>query len=82
MGLWRIPCPHCKSTSTLREHRKESDLVDEFTVQCDNPYCAFSWIAKNEAVRTIRQSMTPNPDVNLPLSPRGMNIVTANGEDP
>ena len=70
MSLWRIECPHCKSNSTVRTSRPLSDTVREAKVTCDNPECAHSWIAHLAAVRTIAPSMTPNPKVHIPLSPR------------
>lgn len=70
MSLWRITCPHCESDSTIRTSRPLSDTVREAKVQCNNPDCAHTWIAHLAAVRTIAPSMTPNPKVFIPLSPR------------
>lgn len=70
MSLWRIECPHCKADSTVRTSRPLSDTVREAKVQCNNPECAHTWIAHLAAVRTIAPSMTPNPKVYIPLSPR------------
>jgi hypothetical protein len=70
MSVWRITCPHCNSDSTVRTSRALSATVREATVQCNNPECAHTWIAHLEVVRTIAPSMTPNPKVFIPLSPR------------
>lgn len=70
MSLWRINCPHCGSDSTIRTSRPLSETVRESKVQCNNPDCAHTWIAHLAAVRTIAPSMTPNPKVFIPLSPR------------
>ena len=67
---WRLLCPHCKTSSTVRSSRELSDTVREATIQCDNPHCAHTWIAQVAAIRTIAPSMTPNPKVYIPLSPR------------
>lgn len=70
MSQWRIKCPHCGSDSTVRTSRPLSDTVRESKVQCNNPDCAHTWVAHLAAVRTIAPSMTPNPRVYIPLSPR------------
>lgn len=70
MSLWRIECPHCGSDSTVRTSRALSETVRDATVQCNNAYCAHTWVAQLAAVRTIAPSMTPNPKVFIPLSPR------------
>lgn len=70
MSLWRITCPHCDSDSTVRYSRPLSETVREAKVQCNNPDCAHTWIAQLAAIRTIAPSMTPNPKVYIPLSPR------------
>jgi len=70
MSLWRITCPHCGSDSTIRTSRALSETVRESKVQCNNPDCAHTWIAYLSAIRTIAPSMTPNPKVYIPLSPK------------
>ena len=70
MSLWRITCPHCAADSTVRYSRALSETVREAKVQCNNPDCAHTWIAQLAAIRTIAPSMTPNPKVFIPLSPR------------
>jgi len=70
MSLWRITCPHCNADSTVRYSRPLSETVREAKVQCNNPDCAHTWIAQLAAIRTIAPSMTPNPKVYIPLSPR------------
>ena len=67
---WRLRCPHCKSKSTVRSSKELSETVREAKVQCNNPDCAHTWIAQIAAIRTIAPSMTPNPKVYIPLSPR------------
>ena len=70
MNLWRITCPHCGADSTVRYSRALSETVRESKVQCTDPDCAHTWIAQLAAIRTIAPSMTPNPKVFIPLSPR------------
>lgn len=66
----RIKCPHCGSAATIRTSRQMSDLTVEQSLQCQNIQCAHTWVAHTSAVRTIAPSMTPNPRVFIPLSPR------------
>jgi hypothetical protein len=66
----RLDCPHCNSPATIRTSRPLSETVREASVQCTNVWCAHTWITQIAAVRTISPSMTPNPKVHIPLSPR------------
>lgn len=66
----RIKCPHCGSPAKIRTSRRMSDLTVEHSLQCQNIDCAHTWVAHTSAVRTIAPSMTPNPRVFIPLSPR------------
>lgn len=79
MNQWRINCPHCGSDSTVRYSRPLSETVREAKVMCNNPDCAHTWIAQLAAIRTIAPSMTPNPKVYIPLSPRSPAANTATG---
>lgn len=67
---WRIECPHCGHSSTVRSSKQMGDTVRESKVTCDNPECMHSWVAQLVAVRTIAPSMKPKPGVYIPLSPR------------
>lgn len=66
----RIKCPHCGSAARIRTSRQMSNLTVEQSLQCQNINCAHTWVAHTSAVRTIAPSMTPNPRVFIPLSPR------------
>lgn len=66
----RLNCPHCGGEASIRTSKAMTEITREATVQCNNPYCAHTWIAQICAVRTIAPSMTPNPKVYIPLSPR------------
>lgn len=66
----RIKCPHCGSAARIRTSRPMSSLTIEHSLQCQNIDCAHTWVAHTSAVRTIAPSMTPNPRVFIPLSPR------------
>lgn len=66
----RIKCPHCQHPATIRTSRPMSESVQEHQCQCTNIECAHTWVAHTAAVRTIAPSMTPNPKVFIPLSPR------------
>lgn len=67
---WRVACPHCGQTSTVRSSKQMCETVREATVTCDNPDCMHSWVAQLVAVRTIAPSINPNPKVYIPLSER------------
>lgn len=67
-----VRCPHCKQPATIRTSRELAATVRELQMQCQNLECAHTWVAYIEAIRTIAPSMTPDPQVYLPLSPRSM----------
>lgn len=66
----RLNCPHCGTEATIRTSKAISEITREASVQCANVECAHTWVAQISAVRTIAPSMTPNPRVFIPLSPR------------
>lgn len=66
----RLTCPHCGEIATIRSSKELSTTVREASVQCNNIECAHTWITRIVADRTIAPSMTPNPRVYIPLSPR------------
>lgn len=66
----RLDCPHCGADATIRTSRAMSETSREASVQCTNVECAHTWVTLISAVRTIAPSMTPNPRVYIPLSPR------------
>lgn len=66
----RLKCPHCGSDATIRSSREFSEITREASVQCNNIECAHTWVSQISAVRTIAPSMTPNPRVYIPISPR------------
>lgn len=66
----RLTCPHCRTEATIRDSWELAPTVREAKVQCNNPDCSHSWIARVVAERTIAPSMTPNPKVYIPLSQR------------
>ena len=66
----RLTCPHCGEIATIRSSKELSTTVREASVQCNNIECAHTWITRIVADRTIAPSMTPNPKVYIPHSPR------------
>ena len=66
----RLNCPHCGALATIRSSKELAPTVREASVQCGNIECAHTWITRIVADRTIAPSMTPNPKVYIPLSPR------------
>jgi hypothetical protein len=73
----RIKCPHCGQKAKIRTSRAMSESVVEHHLQCQNIECAHTWVAHTAAVRTIAPSMTPNPKVFIPLSPRSPAVKAA-----
>lgn len=65
-----IRCPHCAEEAMIRTSRDLSSTVRELYLQCKNLECAHTWRAFITAISTIAPSMTPDPTVCLPLSPR------------
>jgi hypothetical protein len=68
----RIECPHCGETAVIRSSQRMAATVREARVQCQNVECAHTWIVHISAVRTLAPSMTPDPTVHIPLSPRSV----------
>lgn len=66
----RLTCPHCKELAVIRSSKELSCTVREASVQCTNIECAHTWVTRIVADRTIAPSMTPNPKVYIPISPR------------
>jgi hypothetical protein len=40
----------------------------ELKLICKNPHCGHTWVAYLSAVRTLSESATPDPSVNLPFT--------------
>lgn len=66
----RTTCPHCGAPAHTRTSRAMSEITRESYMQCTNVECAHTWVTHTSAVRTIAPSMTPNPKVFIPMSPR------------
>lgn len=64
----RLKCPHCGCKALIRTSKDLSEITRELQIQCLNIECSHTWVAVIEAVRTIAPSMTPNPDIHIPLS--------------
>ncbi|MFA6125055.1 MAG: ogr/Delta-like zinc finger family protein [Sphingomonas sp.] len=62
-----INCPHCGGRAIIRSSIMFSPLVREMRMACDDDDCAHTFLCQISVVRTIRQSLRPNPNVSLPL---------------
>lgn len=67
---WRLTCPHCRYPSTIRWSREVTEIIRQGKIQCTNPHCAWTGTFDLVITATLAPSMTPNPRVYLPLSPR------------
>lgn len=64
-------CPHCGSSAKAYSTRRISPLTVEQYCNCTNiEGCDHKFVIRCEIAYTIRPSITPNPKVILPLSPR------------
>lgn len=72
-----VRCPHCTTEAVIRTSRDLSETVRELALQCQNLECAHTWVAFLSPVRTIAPSMTPNPKVFIPMSPRSPALLAA-----
>lgn len=71
-------CPHCGSLTRAYSIRKISNLTSEQYVSCTNVEgCDHKFVIRCEIAYTIRPSLSPNPKVILPLSPRAVPPSTA-----
>ncbi|WP_314338407.1 ogr/Delta-like zinc finger family protein [Acinetobacter guillouiae] len=62
-------CPHCNSQFNVRSSYFENTILKRLFLQCSNYECSFSAQAFVEIKYELSPSGTPNPDINLPLSP-------------
>lgn len=71
-------CPHCGTSAKVYSTRKISALTVEQYASCTNiEACDHKFVIRCEIAYTIRPSLTPNPKVILPLSPRAAPPATA-----
>lgn len=60
-----MKCPHCGSSCSTAKTRQVTALYREITLSCRNPECLHVFLAEMNAIRTLRPSLIPAPDVNL-----------------
>jgi hypothetical protein len=65
-----IPCPHCGGRAIIRRSSSLSPLMRKYTAMCINPYCCHVWTGTISADFSIRASLIPNKNINLPIGPR------------
>lgn len=63
-------CPHCRSSTTIRESRVHHECYREVTYQCNNPHCGCSFVCSLEVMREIRPSGSPNRSLRIRQSAR------------
>lgn len=66
-------CPHCKGDAVIRNSEQLSDLVRSATGVCKDPECGHTFKLSISIEYTISPPAKPNPNINLPLSPRMQN---------
>ena len=62
-----IRCPHCGEVATIRTSEQLTPLVRELRVVCNDIECGHMFVAQFSAIRTVRPSARPNPQVHLPM---------------
>ncbi|RJF93007.1 transcriptional regulator [Sphingomonas cavernae] len=62
-------CPHCDGRSHGRTSTRLSPTYREATYICQNIACGHVFVVGMEAIRTLRPSALPNPEVKLPIAP-------------
>jgi hypothetical protein len=71
--LPHICCPHCKAKAFARTGGKKDSTYREVYYHCsDEIGCGHVFVVAMEAIRTVRQSLFPNPAVHLPVTPPEM----------
>lgn len=69
----RLPfvlCPHCGRKAFARSSGKITGEYREVYYHCtDTLACGHVFVVAFAAVRTVHQSLNPNPDVHLPVTP-------------
>ncbi|WGS41904.1 ogr/Delta-like zinc finger family protein [Burkholderia sp. JSH-S8] len=63
----KLKCHHCGSRAVIRTSRTQSHLVREAYCQCTNVECATTYKIQVWVVHTIAPSLTPNPNVYVPV---------------
>jgi hypothetical protein len=67
MGIRKSnPCPHCGSHCRIRTSKVISLETREKYYQCSNIDCSYEYRSVETIISTIRESFTPNPEVNIP----------------
>lgn len=66
----RMPCPHCGTSAKSTKTNPIDRLYYELTLRCENDECMFTFVASMAPVRVLQPSLTPHPDVRIPISQR------------
>jgi Ogr/Delta-like zinc finger len=68
-GGYRLICPYCNSSSTIRHSEQVTETVRNIYAACRNLDCGHTWKAQLSFVHTISPSAVPRPDLHLPKCP-------------
>ncbi|WP_366934263.1 ogr/Delta-like zinc finger family protein [Thalassospira sp.] len=63
-----MKCPHCGSRCHTTKTRQVTELYREVTLACKNPNCLHVFVAEMTAIKTLRQSLIPKPEIKLACS--------------
>ncbi|MCD2163815.1 ogr/Delta-like zinc finger family protein [Comamonas koreensis] len=61
-----IRCPHCETKANVRTSEQQTRTMRSLICQCTNAFCAYTFVASLEAIRTIAPSAMPHPEIDLP----------------
>ncbi|KAA0016655.1 ogr/Delta-like zinc finger family protein [Salinicola corii] len=64
----RNTCPHCGSYARVRYSKQVTPIYREGAIECQNADCGWRGKFSFEFTVTLTPSMTPNPDITLPVS--------------
>ncbi|MFS1526251.1 ogr/Delta-like zinc finger family protein [Microbulbifer sp. 2304DJ12-6] len=63
-------CPHCGAKARARTSQQITPLYREIYFQCTDVECGHTYVAALSVLHSLSLSAKPNPEVNIPLSPR------------
>ncbi|MCM2973464.1 MULTISPECIES: ogr/Delta-like zinc finger family protein [Larsenimonas] len=66
----RLSCPHCGAFARIRKSQQMTPVYREAVVECQNADCGWRGKLALELTQTLTFSLHPNPEINLPMSPK------------
>lgn len=68
IGTSSTKCPHCRAECRNIRSVQINALYREITFMCKNNNCGYMFIAGMEPIRTLVESLKPNPDIQIKVS--------------